>query len=352
MESGSSGAGAAAAAATGNSLAVKAARDAAAAGAGDAAAGMIYLGSNDGKPFAMTKASASKSKLFKGMIKSGTTENGIPLTEIDSQTFEKVKEYCDEHGNNFSDTDEEKERRKVFDEAFIRELDNDKASLFAVIHAANFLNIQGLLDITCQCVADTIKGKTPEEIRVAFDIENDLTPDDLEEIRQEDAWAFEDTLKSKDDELFSVTEASARQSKLIEDMIVSGVITHPYELPSVDAETLKVIEYCDEHGNSKPDEEKEKLKEFDTAFIRELEEDKPCLYNVLTAANFLGIGGLFDLCCERVRDAIKGRTSDEIRAAFNITGNFTLDYREEDSGESCWVYNEEVEEGDEQSSKP
>ena len=62
---------------------------------------------------------------------------------------------------------------------------------FAPFQAANFLNIKGLLDLTCQTVADMIKGKTPEEIRKTFNIKNDFTPEEEEEIRRENQWAFE-----------------------------------------------------------------------------------------------------------------------------------------------------------------
>ena len=33
-----------------------------------------------------------------------------------------------------------------------------------------------------------IKGKTPEEIRAHFNIQNDFTPEEEEEVRRENAW--------------------------------------------------------------------------------------------------------------------------------------------------------------------
>ncbi len=63
--------------------------------------------------------------------------------------------------------------------------------LFDTILAANYLNNQPLMDLACQRVADMIKGKTPEEIRKTFNIKNDFTPEEEEEIRRENAWAFE-----------------------------------------------------------------------------------------------------------------------------------------------------------------
>jgi len=44
--------------------------------------------------------------------------------------------------------------------------------------------------VTCQAAADMIKGKTPDEIRKIFNIKNDFTPEEEEEIRRDNQWAF------------------------------------------------------------------------------------------------------------------------------------------------------------------
>lgn len=44
------------------------------------------------------------------------------------------------------------------------------------------MDIKGLLDVTCKTVANMIKGKTPEEIRRTFNIKNDFTPQEEEQV--------------------------------------------------------------------------------------------------------------------------------------------------------------------------
>ena len=58
----------------------------------------------------------------------------------------------------------------------------------------NFIDVdcvQGLLDVTCKTVANMIKGKTPEEIRKTFNIKNDFTPSEEEQVRKENEWCEE-----------------------------------------------------------------------------------------------------------------------------------------------------------------
>lgn len=67
----------------------------------------------------------------------------------------------------------------------------DQGTLFELILAANYLDIKGLLDVTCKTVANMIKGKTPDEIRKTFNIKNDFTPSEEEQVRKENEWCEE-----------------------------------------------------------------------------------------------------------------------------------------------------------------
>ena len=57
--------------------------------------------------------------------------------------------------------------------------------------AAKYLNIKNLLDMTYQTIANLIKGKTSDEIYKNFKIKNYVNPKQEEDVRRENAWAFE-----------------------------------------------------------------------------------------------------------------------------------------------------------------
>jgi len=67
-----------------------------------------------------------------------------------------------------------------------------QALAFDVILAANYLDVKPLLDQFCKGIANQIKGKTPEQIRQTFNIKNDFTPEEEEQIRHEREQLRED----------------------------------------------------------------------------------------------------------------------------------------------------------------
>ena len=60
--------------------------------------------------------------------------------------------------------------------------------IYDIITAANFMDIQGLLDSSCKTIANKIKGKAPEEVREKFGILNDFSPEEEQKIKDENAW--------------------------------------------------------------------------------------------------------------------------------------------------------------------
>ncbi|CAO4372655.1 unnamed protein product [Caenorhabditis nigoni] len=73
----------------------------------------------------------------------------------------------------------------MYDAEFIKV---DQRTLFDLVMAAKYLEIKGLLDVTCKAVANMIKGKSPEELCRTFNIKNDFSPEEAEQIRKWNAW--------------------------------------------------------------------------------------------------------------------------------------------------------------------
>lgn len=124
----------------------------------------------------------------------------VPLPNVKASVLAKVLEYCEKHRGapDFGDGSSAQrldpvtiallDELEAWDKEFTKV---DQGTLFELILAANYLNIKPLLDLTCQTVANMIKGKSPQEIRDAFNIKNDFTKEEEEEVRRENQWAFE-----------------------------------------------------------------------------------------------------------------------------------------------------------------
>ncbi|GER42343.1 SKP1-like 4, partial [Striga asiatica] len=144
---------------------------------------MIVLKTSDGELFEVDESVAGESQTIKHMIEDGCAANAIPLPNVSSKVLSKVIEYCRRH---VEEKDEDK--LKEFDAEFVKV---DNGLMLELIKAANYLNIGGMLDITCRAVADIIKNKSIVEIRTLLNITNDFTEEEEDAIRKENEWAFE-----------------------------------------------------------------------------------------------------------------------------------------------------------------
>jgi S-phase kinase-associated protein 1 len=164
---------------------------------------VIVLQSNDATPveFAVEREAAKMSGLIKDMLDSADDEPVIiPAENVSAATLHHVVAYMETHHNQRSEPLEKPLRGKIED--VISE--QDRKFLFVdllgeggqelvmdVLMAANYLNVPDLLALTCAFVASMIKGKSTEEIRALFNIENDFSQEEEEKIREENRWCAE-----------------------------------------------------------------------------------------------------------------------------------------------------------------
>lgn len=154
----------------------------------------IRIQSSDGEIFKVELEVAKKSKTIRTMLEDlgieTTSEEEeikeiLPLPNVNAMILKKVIDWCEHHKNEPEPPEEEPDRRngeriqrqiydlEEWDAEFVKV---DKGIIFEIIIAANYLHIQGLIDMTCMTVAKMLKGKTPEQIREEFNIVNDFTP--------------------------------------------------------------------------------------------------------------------------------------------------------------------------------
>ena len=98
----------------------------------------------------------------------------VPLPNVNAAILKKVLEWSTHHKNDPVPSEEDEKSIGDWDANFLKV---DQGTVFELIMAANYLDIKDLLRVATLSVANQIKGKTPEEIRKTFNIENDLPAD-------------------------------------------------------------------------------------------------------------------------------------------------------------------------------
>ena len=140
--------------------------------------------------------------------------NEICLSTIQSQTLEKVIEYCTYYAKVESMTPIPIPKtpfktniiQELVQEWYADFINVDKNLLFEMTLAANFLDIKPMLELCCLGVTKLIAGRSEDNIRTVFNIANrPFPPKQIEAVRKENEWAFVQKLKF-DDERTNIIE--------------------------------------------------------------------------------------------------------------------------------------------------
>jgi len=155
----------------------------------------LKLVSQDEERFTVSRKVAMMSELVKTMIENDKEERELPLPNVKGSTLAKVVEYLKYHAETPAKEIEKplksSNMAEVVSQWDAEYVEVEQELLFELILAANYMDIKPLRDLSCAKVASLIKGKTPEQIRKQFNIQNDFTPEEEEAVRAENKWAEE-----------------------------------------------------------------------------------------------------------------------------------------------------------------
>lgn len=138
--------------------------------------------SNDNIEFVINDKIINMMEMLKKMIEINNNPKEKINLDTNSDPLQKCIDFCQRMIQNNMSYDE-----KIFEDYF----NMDDKSLFNVINCANYLDIKELLDKSCKTIAEQCKGKSVEELRIKFNVVNDFTPEEEEQIKQESIWLSE-----------------------------------------------------------------------------------------------------------------------------------------------------------------
>jgi S-phase kinase-associated protein 1 len=156
---------------------------------------IITLVSSDGEKYQISEKAARRSQLIKGIIDDYPDDPEVPLHNVKSHILQKIIAYLE----NFKDSEPREIERPLpsnnFNECVdswdFQFIDLELDIIFEIILAANYMDIKPLMELASAKVASIIKGKSPEDIRKTFNIQNDFTPEEEAQIREENQWCME-----------------------------------------------------------------------------------------------------------------------------------------------------------------
>ena len=120
------------------------------------------------------------------------TELEVNFKEVDSRILRKVVQFCEYLKLKNPPEIEPRVVKEEGLQALVGEWqstwinqNSDHETLFPLITAANYLNIPRLVRLTCAKLATMINGRSVEQVRQQFNITNDFTPEEEDQLQAE-----------------------------------------------------------------------------------------------------------------------------------------------------------------------
>ena len=160
----------------------------------------IKLQSSDGENFSVDITIARQSVTIRTMLEDlgmdleNDSNEAVPLPNVSGPVLSKVLDWITQHkddGKTKSTPEDSVTWKSIeqYDADFFKGI--SQKMMYDIILAANYLEIKDLLDLGTKTVADSLRNKSPDEIRKEFKIECDFTEEELTQVKKENEWADE-----------------------------------------------------------------------------------------------------------------------------------------------------------------
>ncbi|PRP85976.1 S-phase kinase-associated protein 1 [Planoprotostelium fungivorum] len=158
----------------------------------------ISVTTSDDQTIQLSRKHAQMSQTINSMLEDsvGADQEAIPLPNVSSEVLKKVIDWCTHHENDPAPVEKVKKLNKkreykaknstISDEWDKNFVNAELRVIVDILLAANYLDVKGLFELMCKHIANELKGKTPDQIRERFGIQDDLTEEDKAAMRK--AW--------------------------------------------------------------------------------------------------------------------------------------------------------------------
>ena len=134
----------------------------------------IEIVSSDQKHHSIGPEVACVCGTLRHMIEDGATGMGAVPVPVDNTTLACVFAYC------ALPNDPKWKRRLAV---------ATPTTLLNIVHAANYLDVEPLLDMAINAIGATMAGKSAQDIRIMWNVPNDFTAVETDAMLEEGAWS-------------------------------------------------------------------------------------------------------------------------------------------------------------------
>merc|ERR1711964_342338 len=119
--------------------------------------------------FSISRKAALMCNLVKNIIEGDKTAKEIEIKKVNGPTLDLVQQYLKHHDGEvpaeIKKPIQSSDMTKIAKKWDVEFINKEKAVVFQLILAANYMDIKSLLHLGCAKIATLIKGKSPEEIK-------------------------------------------------------------------------------------------------------------------------------------------------------------------------------------------